>query len=844
MCCVVCVMSTVNIFPREILRWIQSLDLALSVKNVKRDFSNGFLVAEIVSRYYGKEVQMHSYDNGTSVKVKKDNWAQLLKTFRKIGIADMVTEDEIGRVLRCEDGAAVSFVTKLYETLTHRKIQTTVKPPTLVKPAYARETGSWKVREALKSVDDNSDLLLQSRLAQETMSVHDKSVHEERSLDPDRFSTTSIAGRSNQITPSLRHDEVSDGPQVRVKEIQVKQLDRNVTHLRASKQMHQQQNQSPTNSPSNKQIRSVTPSGSHGEGFSFDKKYGNANTGGAGLIPENSLSLLNSCISRVISPRNISTWTNSLDYVGNFLAALDEVRVNGVGTEIDVVLAKSLEEIRHSSANLADACIITPKQFWIVSDLFTTAILASPYKAYSYQAAIEGFVSFGKAVTQRDPRSSINLFCDFALFKLARTLVDHPYKRLGILKILYAFSPENTVSHIQCIKHLQVVISDIKVIIHCLTILATYENKVDISLLDMYMYYATIGLGMQSPRLRAGAVAVISTLYNQAGEIVSPMLPQLSALAEQETWWEIQAHLLTLAGHVLQAHCPDGLEISDRDNDSLSLDEECALNIVYRLFRQNSNKNIRIWGVFAVAPGVGHDDKLANHYLDVLLTVSSNDRRKLLGLYNESTDVCITLPSSSGIDFEVRNVLALWNPMAVARAIESKVISEKLERLDSGLMEILHSCVKGGADLGSPESLHKPISTSSAGSEVFETTLNGKWVELFNSLKDFILVGLCDPECTQDAASIIAFYVLKSPLQDSVLLDNKLLGALRLLYPVDGTGHAGCQATAESLLRQIFYFSEYFGAVVINAIEIFSKNFLTNYEMSNLPTLLREFSSK
>merc|ERR1719389_818543 len=98
--------------PREILKWLQSLDLSYSVKNPRRDFSNGFLVAEIFSRYFQYDISLHSYDNGSSLQKKVDNWGMLDKMFRKRNI--QVPKNYVDGAIHCKDDAAIRLVEHFY----------------------------------------------------------------------------------------------------------------------------------------------------------------------------------------------------------------------------------------------------------------------------------------------------------------------------------------------------------------------------------------------------------------------------------------------------------------------------------------------------------------------------------------------------------------------------------------------------------------------------------------------------------------------------------------------------------------------------------------------------------
>ena len=69
--------------PREIWRWLLGFSLKGRIKNVRRDFSNGYVIAQVLQHYYPKDIELPEYRNGDSLPTKVANWHQLELFFKK-----------------------------------------------------------------------------------------------------------------------------------------------------------------------------------------------------------------------------------------------------------------------------------------------------------------------------------------------------------------------------------------------------------------------------------------------------------------------------------------------------------------------------------------------------------------------------------------------------------------------------------------------------------------------------------------------------------------------------------------------------------------------------------------
>lgn len=94
--------------PRKLIKWFDRLDLTYSIRNITRDLSNGFIVAEILTRYYPKEIKVYQFYNGLNLEKKLDNWERIAKFLGKQG--KRVDRSEWEPIVHLAKGAAFEFI--------------------------------------------------------------------------------------------------------------------------------------------------------------------------------------------------------------------------------------------------------------------------------------------------------------------------------------------------------------------------------------------------------------------------------------------------------------------------------------------------------------------------------------------------------------------------------------------------------------------------------------------------------------------------------------------------------------------------------------------------------------
>jgi len=205
------------VLPREVLKWLQSLDLTHPVRNTRRDFSNGYLIAEIFSWYYPQEIQMHSFDNGTSIETKLGNWSIIQRFFQRQEFE--IPREEIEGTIHCKPGAASLLIQRIYTVLTNRRIPTLPKKGEVdfsdnsyqqQLPFHARSTATQAIKNNIANSEFHTDpdSIICGQKAQEIIRIHVKNRQQQRKEDPKRFGIkASICERSPRKTADVLPEE-------------------------------------------------------------------------------------------------------------------------------------------------------------------------------------------------------------------------------------------------------------------------------------------------------------------------------------------------------------------------------------------------------------------------------------------------------------------------------------------------------------------------------------------------------------------------------------------------------------------------------------------------------------
>jgi hypothetical protein len=739
-------------------------------------------VAEILSRYYDKDVSMHSFDNGIGVKVKKDNWDQLAKLFARFAdLEPLKNKADVDAIIHCQNGAAVSFLTKLYQCLTKRTIQPTAvaQPPgagsssvgapmTVAKsldvvdeiPPYAKPTNSAFIRDKMRDseIAETRDQTQLNRKVRDIHSQHEETQQLERMMTdtPDRYPALRSASKATVLrgaTKPVRNDDSNPVlmTQQIVREVQIKTINqKGLEKLRATREAQESE--------------SLGFSGHSSSGLLGDGRSGVASfdtrgmTSGGSSNPElvqrrRPMDLLNEAVTRklaglglVLRPRGGKE---------KFESFVDDAYEGDVFEDREC--AQVLHAIAEDGEVLALAFLEFPREFWKFVGVLYPLLAEHDEEHELFRASVDLFLVLGQQCVRRDGTAASLLMPEFLLPKLTPSLRRCANKRAPLLRILYAFLPNTALSHIQAIKHLrEAMADDIPLFIHMLAVLLGMESVLDVALVDLYQYYCCIGLETPCEKLRAACLAMLVPFLSYDMSLVLDLLPRLTQLSTRHAWWEVKAQLLIVVSALLRvAPAPrvpseeDASEASEEPTRDLTEQIELCLTVIEREFHPDASLNLRRVGLSYLARNLEQYQELVPLYVDVLFSLPTAVRHALLsteasakpaleGDESDSEDEIkarmenqLPVRGASGALYQLLPLVANWDSISIAK----QVFYEHKSRApaDADALVVLLKCFE----------------------QLLRTDQHAKLRMLYDQVKGFVVSGLTSAASCEVSASLV-----------------------------------------------------------------------------------------
>eukprot|EP00811_Abedinium_folium_P018055 NODE_2697_length_2164_cov_4.188513.p1 GENE.NODE_2697_length_2164_cov_4.188513~~NODE_2697_length_2164_cov_4.188513.p1 ORF type:complete len:640 (-),score=205.91 NODE_2697_length_2164_cov_4.188513:245-1969(-) len=520
------------------------------------------------------------------------------------------------------------------------------------------------------------------------------------------------------------------------------------------------------------------------------------------------------------------------------------------------ISVRVFESLANRAQLLVDTLTKSPLEFWKVWSVFYVALTDFAEPSPVFESAVFLFKRIGELMRDSDPLLTQHLITEVALPSLAKELVRAPEKREALCEIIYSYTQAESLSHLVLMRALKDKVRDLSIYASCLSCLIPLDahlSLLDDHLLDLYIYYAMIAIQSPQPKARVAGISILSTIASSTRQhdCILALVPAMTTLANDD-WWEVQAQLLLLVANILsKLTAVDHQEAEDADDAAnteapassrtgsvISKEQQVLakqardeqsdqlLGIIGRLFVVSNSKNVLQVGLSALVHQLNDYPTLLPMFVTVLLEQPVNLRQRLLQTPGTQT--------STG-DRLGRLTYVMGN---ASRMYEEQCISEHWPRLDVAKTFVMQL---EASPLKHLELEHVEVFLASLPEQFEAQEEADEWLQIFEKLKQYIIVALMDPHLHRHSTEIVRRFWLapvRQIAEGSVAASMRAVPEmLALLY---GTVERAkiSEDSMLDFLRDIISRGGVVGFEVKSIIESFRDTYQREYAASQLHTLL------